>query len=216
MYGKYVGRLGYVFAPIRHNWLYDTGDINWHLKVFQEGSITSVMFKFKGMIDTWVGEGWSNIQGGQQAWATLVRQDQFFHERFIPKLDEAYKAMSVWSTVEFVSLLATVIYKLGFNSRMAWYIAFQIVNTEVVSVLIEMGHGVSCGSSIFNYANYMLILALWLTRYDPWLLTTSVFVVWNIFQNVYYPNITIGAHTWGLLTGLISWVYIFGRKIPLG
>ena len=125
--------------------------------------------------------------------------------------------MSLWSTLEFVTILVTLIYKLGLDSRMAWYIALQIVNTEAVSVLIEQaGNGVSCGSSIFNYANYMLILALWLTRWDPWLLTTSVFVLWNIFQNVYYPNVTIGAHTWGLLTGLISWVYIFGRKIPLG
>ena len=29
IYGKYVGKLGSIFAPIRHNWFYDSGDIDW-------------------------------------------------------------------------------------------------------------------------------------------------------------------------------------------
>ena len=204
--------IGGSFPPIRHNWAYG----------FQASAIQKVIDEVGlGMTK----DAFAGMMGPE---VTVPDASKTYEQRFldedIPRIDSGLKAVSLLGTIQFLIEYLFVGSQLGFDSTFFTYTLLQIANTEAVSYAVKAYKDYEvCGNSIFGYTNHLMVYFLWLRARaskggnKSWLLSIFTFVFFADFiQQFFIPMASKGLHTYGLITGMIMWGYLYGFKYPPG
>ena len=198
--------LGFMFAPIGHNWLYGfTGeDIN---KILHQIGLVDAGDKFQTMM-------------GNKKKAVLNHTREEFLNEIMPAVDIFLQELSYGGTYEFIFFYFVLGYYLGFDLTFLYYTLLQIGLTETVSAIDKYNGGSVAGNSIFHYCNGAMFLLLFLVKgwKSRWFLIALG--LWHSWEHVSQfwelPWVSIAAHSLGSSAGVLSWLYLYKKRLPIG
>ena len=147
IYGKEFSKpLGYVFAPIYHNWTYAFSPES-ILKMLEKLGQGGVKDSFQGVLmdekvmkmfklpftpkkDPFTGLLGENMTA-EAVRNQLVAQgahdyDKEFVENILPRLDAGLKQMSAWGSIQFLLILLILGANLGFNKKFFYCLSYSI------------------------------------------------------------------------------------------
>ena len=237
IYGKEFSKpLGYVFAPIYHNWTYSFSPESILQKIQLHGA-GNVKDSFKGVLmeeyamkmfklpftPTKDPFGLENmtpemvLAHGLHGTLGVPNYEKEFLENIMPRLDAGLKQMSIYGSIMFLLILLILGANLGFNTKFFYYIVSNILTTEATSYIVENIRGVGvCGNSIFGYTNYTMCFNLWWKKgfsKSSWPLTFATFVGFTEFVAQFFvPAASKILHAWGIVIGQLWYTYGYGLK----
>ena len=239
IYGKEFSKpLGYVFAPIYHNWTYAFSPES-ILKMMEIQGAGNVKDSFKGILmdeaamkmfklpftptkDPFAGLMGENMTA-ERVLAQLHGQlgatdyEKVFVENILPRLDGGLKQMSAFGTFTFLLILLILGANLGFNTKFFYYIVSNILTTEATSyVWQDLFGGEVSGNSIFGYTNYTMCFNLWWKKgfsKSSWALNFATLLgLFEFVAQFTVPAASKILHAWGIVIGMLWYKYGYGLK----
>ena len=238
IYGKEFPKpLGYVFAPIYHNWTYAFSPES-ILKMIEIQGAGNVKDSFKGVLmeeptmkmfklpftpkkDPFAGLLGENMTA-EAVRNQIVAQgahdyDKEFVENILPRLDAGLKQMSAWGSIQFLLILLILGANLGFNTKFFYYIISNILTTEATSYVWQnaIADAEVSGNSIFGYTNYTMCFNLWWKKgfSSSIPLTFATFMgLMEFVAQFFVPAASKILHGWGIVIGFLWYYYGYGLK----
>ena len=238
IYGKEFSKpLGYVFAPIYHNWTYAFTPES-ILKMLEKLGQGGVKDSFRGVLMeekamkaykipfTPAKDPFANLMGENTTVEEVINQmannahdyDKEFVENILPRLDGGLKQMSIFGSIQFLLILLILGANLGFNTKFFYYIVSNILTTEATSYVWQKSIEDSeiSGNSIFGYTNYTMCFNLWWKKgfsKSSWALTFATFLGFTEFiAQFFVPAASKILHAWGIVIGMLWYTYGYGLK----
>ena len=235
IYGKEFSKpLGFVFAPIYHNWTYAFTPES-ILKMMEIQGAGNVKDSFKGILmdeaamkmfklpftptkDPFAGLMGENMTA-ERVLAQLHGQlgatdyEKVFVENILPRLDGGLKQMSAFGTFTFLLILLILGANLGFNTKFFYYIVSNILTTEATSYVWQnaIADAEVSGNSIFGYTNYTMCFNLWWKKgfsKSSIPLTIATFLgVADFLAQFFVPAASKILHAWGIVIGMLWYKY---------
>ena len=238
IYGKEFSKpLGYVFAPIYHNWTYAFSP-EAILKQIEKLGMGATKDSFQGVLmDPAVMKMFKlpftpeKDRGGilgmtekltvdevrQQLMANPVDYEKEFVENILPRLDAGMKQMSAFGTFQFLLILLILGANLGFNTKFFYYIVANILTTEATSYAVQNGIADAevSGNSIFGYTNYTMCFNLWWKKGFSSNIPLTIVTLMGLMDFVgqfFVPAASKILHAWGIVIGQLWYTYGYGLK----
>ena len=231
---EYPKPLGYVFAPIYHNWTYaftpeaiqkfidkfglgETNDMFEGL-LMEEKLMDYFGLKFAQKVDPFAVDPHALLEIGRTVDQQMtVNVHGNFKRNVLPRLDAGMKQASLLGSIQFLIILLILGANVGFNSKFVSYIIANILTTEATSYVIhEYSESEVSGNSIFGYTNYTMCFLLFSRqgfRKSSWALTLVTFMaVMDFISQFTVPAASKPLHGLGILVGWLWYYYGYGFK----